>query len=192
MLCRIRRRPALSESGSGVALPPHKKCSSCARDGARLRHLHGRSQSRLPLPRLPFAGSSRQSHSRPSVLVSAGRSSPSSFDTTPDFRFQALRYGLESPRRHCFSAHGHADHILGFDEFDLLQSASEELPSRFMLRRKRWQFCVGHSPMFFDGKPVLSTVPEVLSSASVIEGPFELLGIAWKPILAEHGDMLQN
>ena len=131
--------------------------------------------------------SSRDPHdnrTRPSVVVSRDDHNVV-IDTTPDFRFQALRYGLESLDAIVFT-HGHADHILGFDDirpYNLRQKAAVPIyASKETLAILRRTFAY-----VFDGKPVLSTIPEV--TPHVIEGPFELLGIAWKPIPAEHGDM---
>src|SRR2546426_3783825 len=56
----------------------------------------------------------RDNRTRPSVLLSrAGRNVV--IDTTPDFRFQALRVGLQRLDAVVFT-HAHADHILGFDD----------------------------------------------------------------------------
>src|SRR5713226_2275733 len=56
----------------------------------------------------------RDNRTRPSVLLSRdGRNLL--IDTTPDFRFQALRVGLQRLDAVVFT-HAHADHILGFDD----------------------------------------------------------------------------
>src|SRR5713226_2935658 len=51
---------------------------------------------------------------RPSLLISRGGQNVV-IDTTPDFRQQALRVGLERVDA-ILLTHGHADHILGFDD----------------------------------------------------------------------------
>src|SRR5580698_9863484 len=51
---------------------------------------------------------------RPSVLLTRARQAVV-IDTTPDFRLQALRIGLERLDAVVFT-HAHADHILGFDD----------------------------------------------------------------------------
>jgi phosphoribosyl 1,2-cyclic phosphate phosphodiesterase len=51
---------------------------------------------------------------RPSILL-AHNGQKAVIDTTPDFRFQAFRAGLERLDAILFT-HAHADHILGFDD----------------------------------------------------------------------------
>jgi phosphoribosyl 1,2-cyclic phosphate phosphodiesterase len=121
---------------------------------------------------------------RPSVLVGRG-SQRVVIDTTPDFRFQGLRAHLDRLDAVVFT-HAHADHILGFDDirpFNLRQNAA--LPiygSRETLAILRQTFAY-----VFNGAPVLSTIPQV--DTHIIDGPFELLGVNWTPVPAEHGDM---
>lgn len=56
----------------------------------------------------------RDKRLRPSVLL-AHNGQTAVIDTTPDFRFQAMRAGLERLDAILFT-HAHADHILGFDD----------------------------------------------------------------------------
>jgi len=65
---------------------------------------------------------------RPSVLLSyAGRNVV--IDTTPDFRFQAMRQGIDRLDAIVYT-HAHADHILGFDD---LRPLSFRHPGRLAL-----------------------------------------------------------
>jgi phosphoribosyl 1,2-cyclic phosphate phosphodiesterase len=121
---------------------------------------------------------------RPSVLLSRDGHNVV-IDTTPDFRFQGLRIKLDQLEAVVFT-HAHADHILGFDDirpFNMRQGvampvfASEET---LAILRRTFAYV-------FDGKPTVSPVP--LVTTHVIDGPFELLGVTWTPIPAQHGDM---
>lgn len=125
---------------------------------------------------------------RPSVLLSwrdAQGPRHAVIDTTPDFRQQALRVGLERLDA-VLLTHGHADHILGFDDirpFNLLHKkpipvyGSEET---FKVLRRTFAYV-------FDGMPTLSTIPEV--TLHPIDGPFRLLNIPVVPVPASHGGM---
>ena len=112
----------------------------------------------------------RDNRTRASVLLShAGRNVV--IDTTPDFRFQALRAGLKRLDALVFT-HAHADHILGFDDirpFNMRQKSSipvfASADTQVVLQRT--------FSYVFDAVPVLSTIPQI--TLHTITGPFDPL-----------------
>jgi phosphoribosyl 1,2-cyclic phosphate phosphodiesterase len=121
---------------------------------------------------------------RPSILLSHdGKNAV--IDTTPDFRFQAMRAGIERLDAILFT-HAHADHILGFDDirpFNLRQkSALPVYASAETIARLQQTF----SYVFSDPPPG-STVPRV--TIHPIDGPFEVIGTRIVPVPARHGGM---
>lgn len=121
---------------------------------------------------------------RPSILLSRGGHNVV-IDTSPDFRFQALREKIDRLDAIVYT-HSHADHILGFDDirpYNMRQKMALPIygtTETLAILRRTFAYA-------FDGSPVLSTIPEVVTHAII--GPFELLGVNWVPVPAEHGNM---
>ena len=119
---------------------------------------------------------------RPSALLAYnGRNVV--IDTTPDFRYQAMRAHIDRLDAVIYT-HGHADHIMGLDDirpFNLKQRgvvpiyAAEET-----LATLQRQF----SYIFEEAQPG-STLP--LIGLHTIDGPFELFGLKIAPVPAMHG-----
>jgi riboflavin kinase/FMN adenylyltransferase len=126
----------------------------------------------------------RDNRMRTSVLLSRNGQNVL-IDTTPDFRTQALRAGINQIEA-VLLTHGHADHVMGFDDLRPLGlGRSQPMPvygnkQAFEILRRAFSYA-------FDGKPKLSTVPSVILKE--IDGPFELLGVKITPIPLEHGEM---
>ncbi|MGA1994447.1 MAG: MBL fold metallo-hydrolase [Bryobacteraceae bacterium] len=125
----------------------------------------------------------RDNRLRPSILVSyEGRNVV--IDTGPDFRYQALRAGIERVDAILFT-HAHADHIMGLDDvrpFNFRQRERIPIyatePTMAAIQR-----CFGY---VFDGGKKESNVPQLdvklLDSAAV-----DVFGLKFLPVPVLHG-----
>jgi phosphoribosyl 1,2-cyclic phosphate phosphodiesterase len=119
---------------------------------------------------------------RPSILLSYGGHNVV-IDTTPDFRFQAMRARLDRLDAVIYT-HGHADHILGLDDirpYNLKQKGVIPLyaaPETLAILRRQFAY-------IFDNAPTESSVPGV--ELHEIHSPFSLFGTEFIPVLANHG-----
>ena len=125
----------------------------------------------------------RDNRLRPSILVQhAGRNIV--IDTTPDFRTQVLRSGLERLDAVVFT-HAHADHILGLDDirpFNYRQQAAIPLfasAPTFSVIRRIFDYA-------FEDRGHSSAVPK-LEVNLITDTPFDVAGLEFEPIPVLHG-----
>jgi phosphoribosyl 1,2-cyclic phosphate phosphodiesterase len=126
----------------------------------------------------------RDKRLRPSVLLTRGGRNVV-IDTTPDFRAQALRVGLDRLDA-VLLTHCHADHILGFDDLRPY-NFRQKGPIPVYGTRETFRVVRRVFSYVFDSKPTLSTIPSV--ELHEVDGPFSLLGIPFIPLPLLHGEM---
>ncbi len=130
----------------------------------------------------------RDRRTRSSVLLSAGGRNVV-IDTSPDFRAQALREGVDRLDGVVYT-HGHADHILGLDDirpFNLKQKS--EIPlygSPDTLATLQRTFAYIFNPNAYSSLPLVRL--------ATIDGPFDPFGLPEEkfelvPVPARHGPL---
>jgi len=106
-------------------------------------------------------------------------------DTSPDFREQALRFGIDRVDAVLYT-HSHADHVFGLDDlrvFNFRQRMAIACfgPPRTIERLRQIFAYVFEGGQEGGGKPRLELV--------AVEAPFDLLGETVEPIPVWHGEM---
>jgi len=121
---------------------------------------------------------------RPSILVEYDGKAVL-IDTTPDFREQALRENIRHLDAVLYT-HTHADHILGID--DLRPLSFHHKPARLPLyaHPEAAQFIRNMFRYIFDADYKFGGLPRV--EMHTIEGPLELFGARFEPVVLIHGD----
>lgn len=126
----------------------------------------------------------RDQRLRPSVYLQY-RGRGVLIDTTPDFRQQALRFGLQRIDAILYT-HGHADHILGLDDVR---------PFNYMQRTAIPIYATGETldvlrrvfAYIFDRRRTQSSRPRI-EVRQIGDAPFSLFGVQVVPIPLAHGD----
>ena len=126
----------------------------------------------------------RNNRTRPSLLVrSNGRAIV--IDTTPDFRAQALRVGLERLDAVLFT-HSHADHILGLDDVRVF-CFHQQKPIPIYADAHSMKNIQRTFKYIFDGDYPYGGLPRL--DPRLIDGPFEVEGLKIIPVPVMHGNL---
>jgi phosphoribosyl 1,2-cyclic phosphate phosphodiesterase len=126
---------------------------------------------------------SRDRRLRPSVLLRLG-DKRLLIDTSPDLRYQALRYGIDHIDGILYT-HAHADHILGLDDvraFNFLQK--QVIP--IYAAKAAWETIERTFRYVFDSSPSESSRPRLCPNLFDDE-PFSVAGVEMIPIPVSHG-----
>src|SRR5580692_6191769 len=125
----------------------------------------------------------RDNRLRPSILISHGDRNIV-IDTTPDFRAQVLRAGIQRLDAIVYT-HGHADHILGLDDvrpFNYHQGT--RIP--IYVSAPAFKIIERIFAYVFDNADRNTSVPK-LDVHLIGDEPFDVLGLKFEPIPLIHG-----
>lgn len=126
----------------------------------------------------------RDARTRPSLLLHFNGASIV-IDTSPDFRFQALRAGLNRVDAVLYT-HAHADHILGLDDLRPYNMRQREPIPLYANRETLDTIQRTFSYVFGHATPE-SSVPQV--KLREVNAPFELHAVTFTPVPVWHGNM---
>ncbi len=125
----------------------------------------------------------RDKRLRPSVLLKL-EDKRVLIDTAPDFRYQALHYGIERLDAILYT-HAHADHILGLDDvrpFNFMQKGN--IP--FYASEEAWKVIERTFSYVFDSRPSESSRPRL--TPNIFNGDsISVAGTSIQPVRALHG-----
>ncbi|MGE3780204.1 MAG: MBL fold metallo-hydrolase [Pirellulaceae bacterium] len=126
----------------------------------------------------------RDNRLRPSVIVEFDGQAVL-IDTTPDFRQQALRAGIEKVDAVLFT-HAHADHIMGLDDIRPFNFRRRE-PIPIYGSAETLGFVRNAFGYIFSDTPAESTVPKLRAETFAGGTAFPLLGLECLPVKVRHG-----
>ncbi len=126
----------------------------------------------------------RDNRTRPSIVIRYNNRVVL-IDTTPDFRFQALREGIDRLDA-VFFTHAHADHILGLDDVRVFNFRQKgPIP---IYANKQTLGAIQHTFKYiFDGTRYHGALPQL--TPHIIKGPIDLFGCRFHPIPVMHGNL---
>lgn len=126
----------------------------------------------------------RDRRTRPSIMLEyAGRRVL--IDTTPDFREQAIREGIDRVDAVVYT-HAHADHILGLDDLRPLSFHRPEGKIPLYANQRTADVIRSVFRYIFDSDYKYGGLAQV--QMNVVDGPIELFGVNFEPVTVLHGD----
>jgi phosphoribosyl 1,2-cyclic phosphate phosphodiesterase len=121
---------------------------------------------------------------RPSVMIEYG-GKVVLIDTTPDFYMQAIRERITHVDA-VFYTHTHADHILGIDDLRPLSYRLKPQKLPLYARPDAAAFLRKMFSYIFDAGYQFGSLPQL--ELKPIDGPLEVFGVRFEPIVLIHGD----